>query len=99
MPSTLIKGCLQYDNNGQCSQCHNYYYEKTADGKSCKLKECKTGEEKKEKCAMCKIGYYGKKDDNDEYFCMGYDGSRDTSSSIRNKVEYALLVFALLLLI
>ena len=99
LPSTLIKGCVQYDNNGQCSQCKYDDYEKTADGKSCKLKECKTGEEKKEKCAMCKIGYYREEDDNDEYFCMGYDGSRDTSSSIRNKVEYALLVFALLLLI
>ena len=101
LPSTLIKGCMQYDNNGQCSQCDNYYfdYEKTADGKSCKLKECKTGEEKMEYCAGCKIGYYREEDDNDEYFCMGYDGSRDTSSSIRNKVEYALLVFALLLLI
>ena len=99
LPSTLIKGCVQYDNNGQCSQCDYDDYEKTADGKSCKLKECKTGEEKMSYCAACKIGYYMEEDDNDEDFCMGYDGSRDTSSSIRNKVEYALLVFALLLLI
>ena len=99
LPSTLIKGCVQYDNNGQCSECEDDYYEKTADGKSCKLKECKTGEEKMSYCDACKIGYYMEEDDNDEDFCMGYDGSRDTSSSIGNKVEYALLVFALLLLI
>ena len=98
LPSTLIKGCVQYDNNGQCSECEDDYYEKTADGKSCKLKECKTGEEKMSYCAACKICYYMEEDDNDEDFCMGYDGSRDTSSSIGNKVEYALLAFVLVLL-
>ena len=49
---------------------------------------------------ICKVGYYRDEDEYDNYICIGYDGSRDTSSdsSSRNKVESSLLIFILALL-
>jgi len=97
----LIKGCSSYENNGKCRQCNNDDYELTNEG-TCKFLDCKDGEYKKESCLECKAGYYSEwDDDKDNYICIGYDGSMDTSSdsSSRNKVEYALLIFILALLI
>jgi hypothetical protein len=99
----LIKGCSEYDDNGKCKECKNqgYEYEITKDG-TCKFIECKNGK-KYEYCNICKVGYYRDEDENDNYICIGYDGSRDTStssdSSSRNKVESALLIFILAFLI
>ena len=65
-------------------------------------------EYKYEYCRTCKVGYYREKDENDNYICIGYDGTKDTSSgsgsgssdsSSRNIVEYALLIFILTFLI
>ena len=99
----LIKGCIEYYDNGKCKECDDEDddYELTKDG-TCKFIEC-NGKQKYEYCRICKAGYYLKEEDNsDNEFCMGYDGSRDTSStdsSSRNKVESALLIFILALLI
>jgi len=101
LPSQLIKGCKKYNNDGKCSECEDEgdIYE-LKEG-TCKFIECKKGV-KQEYCYECKAGYYFEEDDNDNEFCMGYDGSKDTSStdsSSSNKVEYALLIFILALLI
>jgi hypothetical protein len=100
LPSPLIKGCIEYKDDGKCKTCQNDDYEITSDG-NCKLIECEEWEFKEEYCAQCKAGYYRARDDNDNIICIGYDGSMDTSSddSSRNKVEYALLLFILSLLV
>ena len=101
LPSQLIKGCKKYNNDGKCAECEDEgdIYE-LKEG-TCKFIECKNGK-KYEYCNICKVGYYRDEDENDNYICIGYDGSRDTSSSdssSSNKVEYALLIFILALLI
>ena len=100
---SIIKGCREYDDNGKCTRCQDqgYDYELTKDG-TCKFIECKNGGQKYDYCRICKVGYYRDEDENDNYICVGYDGSRDTSSSdssSKNKVESALLIFILVLLI
>ena len=102
LPSTLIKGCTKYKDNGECTECEDEDEDYKLTGGTCKFIDCKDGEYKIEYCALCKAGYYlEEEDDSDNEFCMGYDGSRDTSSdsSARNKVEFALLIFILALLI
>ena len=97
----MIKGCIQYGSDGKCTQCErNYNAYELKDG-TCQFKECKEGEKKFEYCDECKVGYFEGEDANDNDICIGYDGSMDTSSdsSSRNKVEYALLIFILALLI
>ena len=101
LPSPLIKGCIEYGSDGKCTTCKSVDYERTNDG-GCQLIECEEGEYKYEYCAKCKAGYFDFEDKDDKHICMGYDGSMDTSSSdssSRNKVEYALLIFILALLI
>ena len=101
LPSSLIKGCIRYGSNGKCTACQPNDYQPTDDG-SCQLIECEEGEYKYKYCAQCKAGYFRTSDDDDNYICMGYDGSKDTSSSdssTRNKVEYALIILILSLLI
>ena len=98
----LIKGCVQYGSDGKCTQCErNYNAYELKDG-TCQFKECKEGEQKIEYCDECKAGYFEGEDANDNDICIGYDGSMDTSSSdssSRYKVECALLIFILALLI
>ena len=98
--SSLIKGCIEYGDDGKCIECEDEDedYDLTDDG-TCKFIECKNGA-KREYCGICKTGYYLEEED-DNLFCMGYDGSRDTSSdsSSRNNVEYALIIFILAFLI
>ena len=100
LPSPLIKGCTKYKSDGKCDTCRSDDYKLTNDG-GCQFIECKEGENKYEYCAQCKAGYDDSKDANDNEICIGYDGSMDTSSdsSSRNKVECALLIFILALLI
>ena len=98
----LIKGCVQYGSDGKCTQCERKYNAYELKDGTCQFKECKEGEQKIEYCDECKAGYFESEDANDNDICIGYDGSMDTSSSdsssSRNKVEYALLIFILALL-
>ena len=98
----LIKGCVQYGSDGKCTQCERKYNAYELKDGTCQFKECKEGEQKIEYCDECKAGYFEGEDANDNDICIGYDGSMDTSSSdsssSRNKVEYALLIFILALL-
>ena len=97
IPSTPIKGCIDYNDNGKCKECENYYYEITVDG-DCKFKGCKTGRHSEEVCAACKAGYYI----DDDGLCTGYDGSKDdpsVNSYNRIQIEYALLIIILAFLI
>ena len=99
LPSPLIKGCIQYSSNGKCEKCYGEYEPNSNGG--CDFEGCGQGN-KYENCLKCKAGYYREEDENDNYICIGYDGSMDTSSSdssSRNKVEYALIIFILSLLI
>ena len=101
LPTQLIKGCIQYGSDGKCSKCKDEGVDyKLTDG-TCKFIDCKDGGHKVEYCYECKPGYFEAEDENDNDYCMGYDGSRDTSSdtSSRIQVEYALLIFILALLI
>ena len=101
LPSPLIKGCIKYKSDGKCDTCQPNDYKLTNDG-GCHFIECKEGENKYEYCAKCKAGYFEGEDANDNDICIGYDGSMDTpssDSSSRNKVECALLIFILALLI
>lgn len=93
VPSTLIKGCIQYDKTGKCTSCSSGYNGPNNDG-TCTL-TCKTNESKKDYCYFCKKGYYL----DDDYICSSYvDGSKDTSSSPFKSLDYALLIFILALL-
>lgn len=93
LPPKIIKGCEDYDNDGKCIDCDEEDYEITADG-SCKFKECPNGGNKREYCAICKVGYITEKDGDGT--CIGYDGSKDSSSG-RNQVKYAFLLLLSLL--
>ena len=98
----LIKGCVQYGSDGKCTQCERKINAYELKDGTCQFKECKEGEQKIEYCDECKAGYFEGEDANDNDICIGYDGSMDTSSSdssSRHKVEYALLIFILALLI
>lgn len=93
LPSSLIKGCTRYGDDGKCLKCEEDDYTKTSDG-NCRFIDCQKDESKVEYCAQCKAGYYFDDDD----LCTGFDGSKDTSSFasfIRNKFEYTFLIFIL----
>ena len=89
----LIEGCNEYESNGICRSCYDDY-ELSSDGKKCEY-HC-TGGKSIEYCGICKPGYTRDKDDG---ICLGYDGSKDSSSNERHKVQYALLSVILVLLI
>ena len=90
LPKKLIPGCIEYNNQGECTDCDDDSYQLS--GKSCKIiNSCK---KKIKYCYLCNAGYYYEEDDD---ICIGYDGSKDYS--IRIKVEYSLLILALALLI
>ena len=91
LPSKLIEGCEEYEKNGDCRTCA-YKYKLSSDKKKCEY-QC-TGGKSIEYCGICKPGYY-----DDDGICLGYDGSKDSSSNERHKVQYALLSIILLLLI
>lgn len=90
----IVPMCTAYNSNGECTSCDSDY-EISKDKKSCTLKSCKN---KVNYCYICKAGYFVDKDD----LCMGYDGSKDTSSnssSNRIRTEYSLLILILMILI
>jgi len=92
LPSKLIEGCEEYEKNGDCRTCA-YKYKLSSDKKKCEY-QCKDGKSI-EYCGICKPGY----DQDEDGICLGYDGSKDSSSNERHKVQYALLSIILLLLI
>ena len=92
LPSKLIEGCEKYENNGNCRKCDGDY-ELSSDKKKCDY-DC-TGGKSYNYCGICKPGY----EEDDDGICIGYDGSKDTSSSRTNQVQFASLLFILMLLI
>lgn len=94
VPENLIKGCSYYDASGKCTKCEEDDYE--LKNGNCIFKGCKRNEEKVEICEYCEPGFH--EDDNDG-FCIGYDGTKDTSVAAMNKIQYSLLIliFSLLL--
>ena len=92
LSSKLIEGCYFYESNGDCRYCISNY-KLSSDKKKCEY-DC-TGGKSFEYCGFCKPGYIRDKDG----ICLGYDGSKDSSSNERHKVQYALLSVILVLLI
>ncbi len=95
-PTNLIAGCSEYDGNGKCTELDDEY-ELTDDGKSSKFIGCPKGT-LYQYCGICKAGYMFDEDSEDGK-CIGFDGSKDTSSSKRNKLEYVLVLFGLAILL
>ncbi len=93
IPTTLMKGCKIYNKDGKCTECEKDEYE--LNNGNCVFKSCKADEKKIEYCAKCQVGY----DFNEKDECVAIDGSTDAGSSISNKIEYAMLLFILALLI
>lgn len=89
----FIEGCITY-TNGKCTECESNNY--TLKDDTCQFNNCRSGQRLVEYCGFCQIGY-----DEDDGICVGYDGSKDTSSSSseNNKVEFALMIFILALLL
>lgn len=91
--NAFIEGCKRY-RNGECTECDEENYI-PKDG-TCEFKNCGSGERVFEDCKICKIGY----EPGDDGICIGYDGSKDTSSSSESiKVELAMIIFILTLLV
>ena len=89
----MIEGCIRY-TNGKCAECENKGKDYTLKDGTCQFINCGNGERAVDYCGVCQIGY-----EEDDGICVGYDGSRDTSFSSQNKVEFAMLIFILALLI
>ena len=93
-----IEGCEKY-KNGKCIKCEELFYNLNSDDGRCEFKNCDSGERVYDYCEICQAGYV--LDDDD--ICIGYDGSKDTStstsSSKNNKAGFDLLIFILALLI
>ena len=94
IPATLMKGCEKYDKDGKCIYCNHYYSGPDENG-NCVFKSCKADEKKIEHCPICQVGY----DFNEKDECVAIDGSTDAGSLISYKIEYAMLLFILALLI
>ena len=91
--NAFIEGCIEY-SNGECTKCDEENYI-PKDG-TCEFKNCESGERAVEGCYICQIGY----ETGSDGICIGYDGSKDTSSSSENiKVELAMIIFILALLV
>ena len=91
-PTTWIKGCDKYDTNGKCTKCDKDY---TKNGDTCNFKSCPTGTTKVELCDVCEAGFTGDYDG----WCIGHDGTKDTSTANGVKFNLALLLFILAILI
>ena len=92
LPSKLIEGYKEYENNGHCKKCDGDY-DLSSERKKCDY-DC-TGVKSYNYCGICKSGY----EEDDDGICIGYDGSKDTSFSRTNQVQYVSLLFILVLLI
>ena len=91
-PEKIIKGCVDYDTKGKCTECDEDFY--TFNNGNCNFNGCPTGQTKIEGCGMCEVGFYF---DEDELLCVGYDGTKDTSKGMG--IKYALLALVIFSLI
>lgn len=91
--NALIEGCTTY-SNGECTDCDEDDYI-LREG-TCEFKNCGSGKKVVEYCYFCQIGY----EEDSDGICIGYDGSKDTSSFSESiKVELAMIIFILALII
>ena len=91
--NVLIEGCTKY-SNGKCTECEEEYSLKADD--TCEFNKCGSGERALEYCHFCQIGYV----EDSDGICIGYDGTKDTSSSSEHiKVELAMIIFILSFLV
>ena len=88
-PEKVIKGCIQYDTNGKCTECTYYYTFKNG---NCDFKGCSTGMKKISGCGMCNVGF----ELDDDGICIGFDGTKDTSKGMGIKMKYVLLALVIL---
>jgi len=96
-PTTWIEGCEEYDTNGKCISCYEEdYYTKSGD--TCKfISSCPKGTTYIKSCDVCEAGFT----DDDDGWCIGHDGTKDTSgnSATGIKIDFAWLVLILAILI
>ena len=92
IPEKLVEGCNQYDKDGKCSACTPDYEYKSG---NCEFKGCSEGKKKYEYCGACEAGFY-----LEDGFCTSHkDGSKDTGAANINKIQHALIILILALLI
>ena len=89
----LIKGCIEYQNDGKCKSCQDGY-EKVNGGESCQYKDCSNGKTV-QYCFICQTGF----EQDEDGKCIGYDGTKDTSLSNFNKIQPVILMLIVALLI
>ena len=89
---TLVKGCIEYDTEGECTKCEEEY---TFNKGTCVFNSCSSGEIKYEYCGACEAGYYEDYDD----LCVGYDGTKDKNagSITGNQNTFILILLSLLI--
>ena len=87
-PEKFIKGCINYDNKGKCTECDDDFY--TFNNGNCNFNSCSKGLSKKEMCDICEVGFH---EDSDGW-CVGFDGTKDTSKGMG--IKYALLALVIL---
>jgi hypothetical protein len=88
-PEKIIKGCAKYDTKGKCTECADDYTFKNG---NCDFNSCSDRETKIEMCGICEAGF----DLDDAGLCIGYDGTKDTSTGMGIKIKYALLALVIL---
>ena len=93
IPTNKIDGCDYYDSNGVCNYCAAYYNKKE-DG-TCEFQGCQN-ENPVEYCGNCELGYELDKTDGK---CKAYSEMVEGSYSKKNKVELALIILILALII
>ena len=88
-----MDGCVKYEDDDTCKECAEVGY--TLKDGICEFDGCESGTIINY-CGVCQVGY----DTDDDGNCVGYDGSKDTSSSSENtRTELAMMIFILALLI
>ena len=92
VPTTWIKGCDEYDENGKCIKCDEDY---TKNGDTCTFNPCPAGTTRVEYCDVCEAGFT----EDEDGWCIGHDGTKDTSNATGVKIDFALLIFILAILI
>ena len=93
IPTKTIDGCDEYEADGKCRYC-NDYYNKKEDG-TCEFQGCQN-EQPVEYCGNCELGY---ELDEKDGKCKPYSEYVEGSYSNKNKVDLALIILILSLII
>ena len=98
-PTTWVIGCEEYNTEGKCVKCYEDY---TKNGDKCNFISCTGRAKKVDYCDICEPGFTD--ENNNEGLCVGFDGTKDNTANTAeavfgNKIQFALLIFILALVI